>query len=84
MPPLLLICITAMVCSPVRENAKDMVRDWNDDVYKELTKAIVKELKLGNMETPKIVQRPEKGTFKFLNFSKAKHLFFLDNITLET
>ena len=109
MPPLLLICYTALACSVVRDDAKhmvrddakdmvrddakamvrddakdmvrddakdmvrddakDMLRDWNDEVYQELTRAIEKELKL-NMENPKVVQMPEKGTFKFLTFKK--------------
>ena len=84
MPPLLIICFTALACSLVRYDAKDMVRDdakdmlrydakdmdrdWNE-VYQELTRAIEKELKL-NMENTKAVQMPEKGTFKFLTFKK--------------
>ena len=72
MPPLLIICFTALACSLVRDDDKDMVRDdtkdivmaWNEEVYQELTRAIEKELKL-NMENTKAVQMPEKGTFKF-------------------
>ena len=78
MPPLLLICITAMACSLVKDDARDM--DWNDEVYQELTRAIEKELKL-NTENPKVVKMPEKGTFKCLILFKASNLFFFRNKT---
>ena len=82
MPPLLIICFTAMACSLVRDDDKDMVRDdtkdmvmaWNDEVYQELTRAIKKELKL-IMENTEIDQMPEKGTFNWLIFKAIIYCF---------
>jgi hypothetical protein len=74
MPPFLIICFTALAYSLFRNNTKDMARDWNDEVYQELARAIEKELKL-NMENPKSFKMPEKGTFQCLNYFKLRHLF---------
>jgi hypothetical protein len=63
MAPFLIICFTAMACSLVRDDANDMLRDWNDEVYQELARAIEKELK-----HTKVVKMHEKGQFRCLIF----------------